>query len=229
MPCIKPETNSGGAQTETNSGGATAFSGPHKTEADCLQSCQEGACCEGTSCSVRPQCQCQGAGKVFKGIGTTCTPNPCVPCSCTKFADGSPCVAFALPASLKVTITNAWDGVADGVYTPSHRWAEDDYPAHGITARAIYDTRNLSTTPGRYLGVSVAMQCDNNAGALRYWYGVTVTVDIVAVSMFPSGTLAGTHFLNATQPCQGQTVDYNAYASPRTFHAVVECVPNPLP
>ena len=47
----------------------------------------DGACCEGTACSVKPQCQCQGTGKTFKGVGTTCTPNPCVndPCvnSCT--------------------------------------------------------------------------------------------------------------------------------------------------
>jgi hypothetical protein len=37
-----------------------------------------GACCEGTTCSVKPQCQCQGTGKTFKGVGTTCSPNPCV-------------------------------------------------------------------------------------------------------------------------------------------------------
>jgi len=56
-------------------------SGGHKTEADCNQACKEGACCEGTSCTVKPQCQCQGAGKVFSGVGTVCTPNPCL-CYC---------------------------------------------------------------------------------------------------------------------------------------------------
>jgi len=50
MPCIK---------TATNSGGAPANSGPHKTEADCLKACAEGACCEGTTCTVRPKCQCK--------------------------------------------------------------------------------------------------------------------------------------------------------------------------
>ena len=49
----------------------------YKTEAQCLQACKEGACCEGTTCSVRPQCQCQGTGQTFKGVGTTCDPNPC--------------------------------------------------------------------------------------------------------------------------------------------------------
>jgi hypothetical protein len=44
----------------------------YTTEADCLQACKEGACCEGTACTVKPQCQCQGTGKTFKGVGTTC-------------------------------------------------------------------------------------------------------------------------------------------------------------
>ena len=31
----------------------------YATEAECLQACQEGACCDGTTCSIKPQCQCQ--------------------------------------------------------------------------------------------------------------------------------------------------------------------------
>lgn len=45
---------------------------PFATEAECLAACKEGACCEGTTCTVKPACQCQGAGKTFKGVGTTC-------------------------------------------------------------------------------------------------------------------------------------------------------------
>jgi len=44
----------------------------HRTAAECNQACGEGACCEGTSCSVKPACRCQGAGKTFRGVGTTC-------------------------------------------------------------------------------------------------------------------------------------------------------------
>lgn len=51
----------------------------YKTEADCLNGCKEGACCEGTTCSVKPQCQCQGAGKTFQGVGTVCSPGLCNP------------------------------------------------------------------------------------------------------------------------------------------------------
>ena len=53
--------------------GSARLSGSYTTEAECNQACREGACCEGTSCSVQPQCQCQGAGKTFKGVGTACT------------------------------------------------------------------------------------------------------------------------------------------------------------
>lgn len=56
-------------------------SGPFATEAECLQACKEGACCNGTTCSVKPQCQCDAAaGEVFKGVGTTCA--ACLICAC---------------------------------------------------------------------------------------------------------------------------------------------------
>jgi len=72
MPCYQSITLPGGVTTT----GRTAY----QTEAECLAACREGACCEGTACTVRPQCQCQGTGKVFKGVGTVCTPNPCGCC-----------------------------------------------------------------------------------------------------------------------------------------------------
>jgi hypothetical protein len=69
MPCYQPTNLPSGVTTTGRTG--------YATEADCNNACQEGACCEGTSCSVKPQCQCQGTGKTFKGVGTVCTPNPC--------------------------------------------------------------------------------------------------------------------------------------------------------
>lgn len=78
MPCYQ--------STSLPSGVTAAGRTSYKTEAECLQACKEGACCEGTTCSIKPQCQCQGAGKTFKGVGTTCEPNPC-PC-CNQ--DGTP-------------------------------------------------------------------------------------------------------------------------------------------
>lgn len=66
MPCRQASTYNGVSGSGQSGGGGYA------TEADCLQACKEGACCEGTTCSVKPQCQCQGTGKTFKGVGTTC-------------------------------------------------------------------------------------------------------------------------------------------------------------
>lgn len=74
MACIKATS-----EAPAPEGAAT-----YATEGDCTSACGEGACCEGTTCTVKPQCQCQGAGKVFQGIGTTCSPNPCIPCGCAS-------------------------------------------------------------------------------------------------------------------------------------------------
>jgi hypothetical protein len=73
MPCYQPNNFPPGFSTTGRTG--------YATEADCLAACKEGACCEGTTCSVKPQCQCQGTGKVFQGVGTVCTPNPCGCCT----------------------------------------------------------------------------------------------------------------------------------------------------
>jgi len=72
MPCYKT--------IALPSGFTTTGKPTYKTEAECNQACREGACCEGTACTVKPQCHCQGTGKTFKGVGTVCSPNPC--CSC---------------------------------------------------------------------------------------------------------------------------------------------------
>ena len=67
MACLKTSAGNGGPGI-----------GPtYATEAACLEACKEGACCETangvTTCSVKPACQCQGTGKTFKGVGTTCS------------------------------------------------------------------------------------------------------------------------------------------------------------
>jgi hypothetical protein len=76
MPCRQVSTFNGVA----------ASSGSYRTEAECNQACQEGACCDGAVCTVKPQCQCQGAGQTFKGVGTVCADGICLCCK----ADGTP-------------------------------------------------------------------------------------------------------------------------------------------
>ena len=63
MPCRQVSTFNGTA----------ASSGSYATEAECLQACKEGACCEAGVCSVKPACQCKGPGQTFQGVGTTCS------------------------------------------------------------------------------------------------------------------------------------------------------------
>lgn len=38
-----------------------------------------GACCESGVCTIKKECECAGAGKVFMGAGTACSPSPCSP------------------------------------------------------------------------------------------------------------------------------------------------------
>jgi hypothetical protein len=45
--------------TNLPAGFSTTGRTSYKTEAECNQACKEGACCEGTTCTVKPQCQCQ--------------------------------------------------------------------------------------------------------------------------------------------------------------------------
>ena len=74
--------------------------GGYATEADCLNACKEGACCESNgTCNVRPQCQCQGAGQTFQGIGTVCSPNPCG--CCTRLS-----ASHVDPPAFVVTLTS---------------------------------------------------------------------------------------------------------------------------
>lgn len=81
MPCYQ--------STNLPPGFSTTGRTSYKTEADCNQACKEGACCEGTTCSVKPACQCQGTGKVFKGVGTVCAGNPCGCCCINGNADAT--------------------------------------------------------------------------------------------------------------------------------------------
>ena len=83
MTCRKVAEYNGraGSQKLVGVSGSQNFYAPFTTEAECNQACREGACCEGTTCSVKPQCQCQGTGKVFRGVGTVCSPNPCLCCT----------------------------------------------------------------------------------------------------------------------------------------------------
>lgn len=89
----------------------------YATEEDCLNACKEGACCEADgTCNVRPQCQCQGATQTFRGIGTTCEPNPCLPCNaccaspCSNYGSVSGCSDLSMDIAFSVSTSTATQG-----------------------------------------------------------------------------------------------------------------------
>ena len=51
----------------------------YQTQAECDEKCKPGACCDGAACDVKMECECKGAGKVFKGPGTACDAGICDP------------------------------------------------------------------------------------------------------------------------------------------------------
>jgi hypothetical protein len=106
MPCYQPSSLPAGVTTT----GRTSYA----TEAECNQACKEGACCEGTTCTVKPQCQCQGAGQVFKGVGTVCTPNPCGYCGCN----------VQIPNNIGLAFTGASITLTSGSGTVSQKASE---------------------------------------------------------------------------------------------------------
>lgn len=95
----------------------------YEEEADCLDACAEGACCEvDGSCNIKPQCECDTEnGAVFAGVGETC--EACVP----------PCVA-ALgdpePSIIRFRVT-----------APEERgppWVSTDYPITDSSGNLAY-------------------------------------------------------------------------------------------
>ena len=155
MGCYQFKSGTAAAASFGVSGEAASLT-RHRTEADCLNACKEGACCEGGNCTIRPKCRCkcmsnsccgpdtmsvggvngpvcrggteaecvarggtwrpcygcaadaaipsqsicsqndrpQVSVPVFKGVGTTCSPNPC--CSCESLVS----VTIKLPQVL---------------------------------------------------------------------------------------------------------------------------------
>jgi hypothetical protein len=150
MPCYQ--------STNLPSGFSTTGRTSYKTEAECNQACKEGACCEGTSCSVKPQCQCQGEGKVFKGVGTVCSTGRCDPCfeECESVA--------TTPTALLVTVSN-WQGQysfrdyqINGAYTIPR--AGGSCFAYGLRDRANQCLVNSSTWPELIAGHDLVINVD---------------------------------------------------------------------
>lgn len=156
MACYQFNSSSTAASRFGVSSSDAAALQTYRTQEECLNACKEGACCEGSGCTVKPKCRCKCASNsccgpdttlvngvfrpvcrgiteadcsarggtwracygcaadasnpgfatcspddrpqlfipTFKGVGTTCSPNPC--CSCESLVS----VTIKLPQNL---------------------------------------------------------------------------------------------------------------------------------
>ena len=175
MPCYQSNTLPAGVTTAGRTG--------YRTEAECNQACKEGACCEGTVCTVKPQCQCQGAGKTFIGVGTVCTPNPCLCCN----ANGTPksgsncqqCWCFcgegaaAYPRFINVSLSGTYKmvrpiftTVQDGVQETGKEFRDKSFSC-SITLSTI-STASRENCPGWMYGTNVTLLPFGSGGAEGY-------------------------------------------------------------
>lgn len=203
MPCRQVSTFNGLTGSGQSGGGG------YTTEADCLQACREGACCEGTTCTVKPQCQCQGTGKTFKGVGTVCAPNPCIVCS-----DWFSSLPQTLTVELQDCIDNAYGtdfATMNGTYTVTKGVPEYVFPLR--LWRVSYEF-----VPGPGKKVYVEVDCLSFGTKARY----TAFVRVATVyGVDGVGTLR-----NAPPGCYAETLSGgNPSFLSCTF--VVTC--NPLP
>ena len=96
----------------------------------------DGACCNGTTCTVKPQCQCDAAaGEVFKGVGTVCEEGRCDPCF--RFCQPSNTTP---PETIYFTISNytaTWPflaiGSLNGTYALSRDLGSADCQSYGTS------------------------------------------------------------------------------------------------
>jgi len=158
-------------------------SGPFATEADCLNACKEGACCNGTTCSVKPQCQCDAAaGEVFKGIGTVCSPNPCLICGCAENDD--------FPSEVLVEFSGF-----SFVYSPE-RSSDNGFLSDAATQIANFINSTTAIVPlvaTSQSGVTYSTGgCRTNENQYQLFYGSTQQCDGCSPGFrsqyFPAGT-----------------------------------------
>jgi hypothetical protein len=111
MPCVQVSPGA----TPLYLGVHSFSSGPHATEEDCLNACKEGACCNGTTCAIRPKCECDAFGYTFKGFGTKCSPiyGECPASVCTDCCSSGFLTALAqrtLSVSTNLTFSTTCGG-----------------------------------------------------------------------------------------------------------------------
>jgi hypothetical protein len=120
-----------------------------------------GACCVGSTCSVRTAAQCAALGGSFSGTGTTCAPNPCTPVVCRADTNCDGVVSFAdiNPFVQALGNLSAWQAAY-----PNCPWQNCDVNGDGVVSFAdINPFVARLATPGPCLSVC---RGDTNCDAL---------------------------------------------------------------
>ena len=210
MPCYQSNSLPSGVTTT----GRTSYA----TEADCLNACKEGACCEGTTCSVKPACQCQGAGKVFKGVGTTCTPNPCF---CPGVCNGG----VELPKYLQLEISNFSGSLGDyeqgpnGIYSvPTRHISCKIFPAGQSCPGASQDCGVYQIFLDRHSKPAASTACcgglSGNGISFSPDGAVDMGISIARTQFNPSPTPGGLSvFYCDLVPCCSNVISFRAGAA----------------
>jgi hypothetical protein len=185
----------------------------------CTCSCCCGACCQGTSCTLTSPGDCTGTGKVWKGGGTTCSPNVCELGACCVNGNCSQLTAAQCAAQSGVFLGA---GVACSAFSCHGRCCYTTAPPQSIRECMVTSSNNCFGFNGVYYGDGtecVGFDCGRGA----------CCTNGVCTYVFPSqcsGTFRGAGSFCTTDVCQvtgacntstqsgGPGVTVNYYAMP---------------
>ena len=216
MPCVQVTTSPATYQSGQPCPSVGPFSsGGFATEAQCREACKEGACCESNgTCNVRPQCQCQGAGQTFRGVGTTCTPNPCG-CACVgpPYFDtpGSGAFRGSTPFIQPITVRiDSGPSEIQGTYTLTFIYpsTSGDYQANGYRWNYAANISGGAMSINVRFGPTIVecpangINCDTQAYVRVFAFGNGFSFSGI------SGTPQQSTLAGCTLPCGNVTTDY---------------------
>jgi hypothetical protein len=235
MPCYQSANFPSGFTTTGRTG--------YATEADCLNACKEGACCEGTSCSIKARCQCQGTGQTFKGVGTTCAGCPCgcpanirfeVSQILTDYLRVQRGQNYRLIGNFNPTVQNSCESGGFIGFLAGAVYLKCDSTGFWVEVTAVYELCSFQGCTKTYKSGYVRLQTAT---------GCTTPVGVCGVNGYPAPqTLTQADFslvsdncpLIENSPCNGQSLTGDNQFNPYTANTFPQWISinlstNPLP
>ena len=165
-----------------------------------------GACCVGGTCSVLTAAACTTAGGTWKGAATSCSPNPCVPCSTCTGTQPSASVVASGPCATQGDFTGSYPFFVFATQPAQYcQWGW--FRSSGGHTFQIELTYCLSTARlyVRVFGSGTAYY--GVAGGSVCGLGVPfIFVEITSAISCVSGKLTGGFALSGLQDCLGTNI-----------------------